>query len=293
MKIAIIIKYVNINSYENLKFRSTCAELGIALNILDRDKFTVLLDDGIKIYYDNKPLSEFDYIIPRTGSATNSKDAQIYDCMRLSGLNILNDGQTINTLMDKFKVHSLLTANKIPNIKTLVYKNIDDISVIEANFSYPLILKSNTGSLGWGIYKVNNQAELTNMLNIAFLTNANVSYLVQEFISDNQGEDYRVFMYKDKIVGSMKRMAADGDFITNFSKHNLSVAFEVPDEVYQMCIKIMKVLNCDIAGIDLLIRDGQWIVCEVNSAPGFKGLENANKSKNIVKELIRLIKDEK
>ncbi len=293
MKIAIIIKYSNINSFENLKFRSTCSDMGVSLSILDRDKFSVILDNEISIYYDNEPLKDFDYIIPRTGSATLKKDAHIYNCIRLAGYNILNDGDAILTLMDKFKVHSLLVANGIPTIKSMTYKDNDDLNLIDSNFSYPLIVKSNTGSLGWGIYKVNNFDELKNMLNMAFMSSQSSYYIIQEFVADDIGVDYRVFMCGNQVISSMKRSSNNGDFIANFTKHNKSEKFEVDDEVTSICQKVMKILNCDIAGIDLMIKDGSYVVCEVNSAPGFKGLEHANSGLNTVKELVNILKKTK
>ena len=38
-----------------------------------------------------------------------------------------------------------------------------------------------------------------------------------------------------------------------------------------------RLLNLDIAGVDLLFNDGTYTICEVNSAPGFEGMEKFTK----------------
>ena len=47
-------------------------------------------------------------------------------------------------------------------------------------------------------------------------------------------------------------------------------------------------LNLDIAGVDLLIDKEGYRICEVNSAPGFEGLEKASKS-NIALEIVQYV----
>ncbi len=293
MKIAIIIKYENINNYENVQFKNVCKSEEIDLSILDCDLFKVVtINNVIKIYYANNLLEEYDYILPRTGSATRENDALLYDAMRLNKLNILNDGTCIMKLKNKFAMHLHLSSNKIDNIKSCIINDSNDLSVIDKEFTYSLILKANTGSLGYGIYLVKNKVELENLLNINFLANNKHNYIIQEFVDEYDGVDYRVFMYKNKVISSMKRMASTGDFITNYSRNQLSEEFIVDEELLLICQKVMQSINCEIAGIDLLKTKKGYIVCEVNSAPGFMGLEKTNPGLNEVKQLIIEFKNE-
>jgi len=45
----------------------------------------------------------------------------------------------------------------------------------------------------------------------------------------------------------------------------------------------------DIAGVDLLFQNGGYKICEVNSNPGFEGMEQYTK-KNIAGEIVSFIK---
>ena len=46
--------------------------------------------------------------------------------------------------------------------------------------------------------------------------------------------------------------------------------------------------NLDIAGVDLLFNNGSYTICEVNSAPGFEGMEKYT-NKNIAIEMVNYV----
>ena len=48
-------------------------------------------------------------------------------------------------------------------------------------------------------------------------------------------------------------------------------------------------MDLDIAGVDLLFSGDGYKICEVNSNPGFEGMENFTK-KNIAGEIVSFIK---
>ena len=54
-------------------------------------------------------------------------------------------------------------------------------------------------------------------------------------------------------------------------------------------LEIARKLDLDIAGIDLLFDGNGFKICEVNSSPGFEGLEQACE-KNIAGEIIQFVK---
>ena len=56
-----------------------------------------------------------------------------------------------------------------------------------------------------------------------------------------------------------------------------------------MSTESSKALSLDIAGVDLLFDNGGYKICEVNSNPGFEGMEKYTK-KNIAEEIVSFIK---
>ena len=88
----------------------------------------------------------------------------------------------------------------------------------------------------------------------------------------------------------MERRAREGSFKANYSQGGSVLAFE-PDEVAkELAIKTAEVLNIQMAGIDLLFTDnGNYSICEANTFPGFKGLEQAC-DVNVAKAILEAMK---
>ena len=74
------------------------------------------------------------------------------------------------------------------------------------------------------------------------------------------------------MIGCMLRTSKTS-FKANYSKGGNVVPFELTPEIEWLATETAKLLNLDIAGIDLLFDKEGYKVCEANSAPGFKGLE--------------------
>ena len=84
------------------------------------------------------------------------------------------------------------------------------------------------------------------------------------------------------------RQSKDGDFRANITRGGLPKPVELDSDAEFLAIQCANILNLDIAGVDLLIDKGGYRICEVNSAPGFEGLEKASKS-NIALEIVQYV----
>ena len=49
-----------------------------------------------------------------------------------------------------------------------------------------------------------------------------------------------------------------------------------------------EITSLDIAGVDLLFNNGSYTICEVNSAPGFEGMEKYTKI-NVSEEMVNYV----
>ncbi|MGB1077598.1 MAG: ATP-grasp domain-containing protein, partial [Bdellovibrionales bacterium] len=87
--------------------------------------------------------------------------------------------------------------------------------------------------------------------------------------------DLRVFVVDGEVLACMERRAKDGGFKANFSQGGSVQEFDLNEEAKQIAIETAKVLDIQIAGIDLLFTDDGFTICEANTFPGFKGLEQA------------------
>jgi len=102
---------------------------------------------------------------------------------------------------------------------------------------------------------------------------------VQEFLRTDEGRpsDIRIYVVGGRIVGAMRRRAADGEWRTNVALGGdvEDVTNELSDVQRRIAIEAVDTLGLDIAGVDLMVSDGQWYVLEVNATAGFKGLFEA------------------
>ncbi len=90
-------------------------------------------------------------------------------------------------------------------------------------------------------------------------------------------KDLRVLVVNGKVVGCMMRQSVDGDFRANITRGGEAIPYQVDEDIEWIAGECSRLLNLDIAGVDLLFNEGSYTICEVNSAPGFEGMEKFTK----------------
>ena len=149
-----------------------------------------------------------------------------------------------------------------------------DISSVEQDLGYPVIVKNITGACGYGINLCNDEAELQNLVELIYLNNKQAKILLQEYISASSGSALRVYVLGGAVIGHMKHSSSNS-FKSNYKADTKIEPFELTQEVIDMSVKIAKLFNLEMTGIDYLFDTDGMKVCEVNAFPGFKGLEKA------------------
>jgi ribosomal protein S6--L-glutamate ligase len=79
----------------------------------------------------------------------------------------------------------------------------------------------------------------------------------------------------DRVAGAMRREARSGEFRSNLHRGGEGSAVELAPGYAQAAVRAARVLGLDVAGVDLLEAESGPKVMEVNSSPGFEGLERA------------------
>lgn len=120
-------------------------------------------------------------------------------------------------------------------------------------------------------------------------TNKTANIILQEFIKSSHGRDLRVLTIGGMVVAAMERTAADGILKANFSAGGNVVRFEITKELEWLVLEISRILNIDIAGIDLLFDEQGYKISEVNSSPGFEGIEKSC-DVDVADEIFKFIK---
>ena len=104
-------------------------------------------------------------------------------------------------------------------------------------------------------------------------TNPNIQLIFQKFIAQSRGRDIRAFVVDGKVIAAMERRAGGDDFKANISQGGSGLEIELDEIATDLSIQSAEALDLQVAGIDLLYDENGYTICEANSFPGFKGLE--------------------
>jgi ribosomal protein S6--L-glutamate ligase len=99
--------------------------------------------------------------------------------------------------------------------------------------------------------------------------------LVQEFIKEADGADIRCFVVGEKVVASMKRQGAPGEFRSNLHRGGTAQKIKLTPEERSTAVRAAKTMGLKVAGVDILRSNHGPVVMEVNSSPGLEGIEAA------------------
>ena len=234
-------------------------------------------DDRKSIIVDGKPRKLPDFVFPRTGSGTTYFIKAIIRHMERLGVTMINGSDAIDNVKDKLYSQQILGQSNLPVPKTMLVKHPINLELVEKNLSYPMIVKTLSGSYGSGVFMVEDRKQFRQLMKMAELTKPSYNIIIQECIEDSLGKDLRVLVVNGKVVGCMMRQSVDGDFRANITRGGEAIPYQVDEDIEWIGGECARLLNLDIAGVDLLFNEGTYTICEVNSAPGFEGMEKFTK----------------
>ncbi|NER26725.1 MAG: RimK family alpha-L-glutamate ligase, partial [Symploca sp. SIO1C4] len=163
-------------------------------------------------------------------------------------------------------------------------KDIDGL--IEIVGGAPLVIKLLEGTQGIGVVLAETHQAAKSVIEAFRGLNANI--LVQEFIKEAGGMDLRCFVIGEKVVASMKRQGAPGEFRSNLHRGGTAEKIKLTPEERSTAIRAAKAMGLRVAGVDLLRSNHGPVVMEVNSSPGLEGIEKATET-NVASKIIEFL----
>jgi RimK family alpha-L-glutamate ligase len=277
---------------ENRRFKEEAEKEHIEVQFVRSEDFDIVITkEGRKsVLYNGNYTNLPDCLIPRRGASTTYFDLVVIRHLEKLGIFTVNSSHSVEIAKDKLQTLQTLAVNKIPIPKTMFAKMPLDVNFIEKEFTFPLIIKTISGTQGKGVFLCNDKEQFEDFIDfIEVSKDPYVNIILQEFVSFSKGKDIRVFVIGGRAVGAMMRVAKEGRVRANFSIGGEVLPFELNPEIEWLAVESAKVLGLDIAGVDILFDDNNYLVNEVNSSPGFKGFERAT-GINIPKEIYNYIK---
>ena len=263
---------------------------GIDIRVVNPKEVDIFVDrdDRKSIIVGGNPRKLPDFVIPRTGSGTTYFIKAIIRHMERLGVTMINGSESIDAVKDKLYSQQILGQSNLPVPKTMLVKHPINLELVEKNLSYPMIVKTLSGSYGAGVFLVEDRKQFRQLMKMAELTKPSYNIILQEFIQDSYGKDLRVLVVNGKVVGCMMRQSVDGDFRANITRGGEAIPYQIDEDIEWLGGECARLLNLDIAGVDLLFNGDSYTICEVNSAPGFKGMEKYTKI-NVAEEMVNYV----
>jgi ribosomal protein S6--L-glutamate ligase len=266
----------NPNLYSNKRIIEAGEKQGHQMFFLNVQQCYMKMDaDNPEIHYrGGNVLDSFDAIIPRIKPSMTFYGCALIRQFDSIGTLIQNHAASISQSRDKLFSSQLFSKYGI-QIPTTGFANspIETKELIEMVNGAPLIIKLLESTQGKGVVLAETNKAAESVINAFKSLKTNI--LVQEFIKEADGRDLRCFVIDGKVVASIERVAVKGEFRANIHQGGTANIVKISQEEKKLALKAAKVLNLDVAGVDLIRSNKGPLLLEVNSSPGLEGIEKA------------------
>lgn len=193
---------------------------------------------------------------------------------------VINPPEAIEHCVDKYDILAILEENGIPVPRTAVTESMNLALAAFDDLGRDVVVKPLFGSRGIGATRVTDR-EIASTIFRAITLYHGVMYL-QEFVPHGSS-DIRAFVVGDHVVAAMRRSA--NSWKTNYSQGARPEPLKLDNMLEDLAVRSAGAIECKIAGVDILESSRGPVVVEVNSQPGWKGLQtvaNVNIADKIV-----------
>jgi len=203
-----------------------------------------------------------------------------------SGFYIVNPPEAIEHCVDKYDILAILEGAGVPVPRTAATENVAEALKAFKELGGDVVVKPIFGSRGQGATRIVD-ADIADTVFKAITFHHGVIYL-QEFVAHGHS-DIRAFVVGGHVIAAMRRVAEG--WKTNYSRGARPAPTILSNEFEELAVKAARAVGCKVAGVDILEGpDGPKIV-DVNSQPGWKGLQVVTKV-NIADEIVNFMLSE-
>jgi ribosomal protein S6--L-glutamate ligase len=273
--------------YSTRRLVETARQMGHRALVIDPlNCFIVCGQPAPSVYHKNshRRLDEVDIVLPRIGASVTEYGLAVVRQFSILGIPIVNNSIPIARSRDKLRSLQLLAQHRIDIPRTVMARSPSQVArALEAVGGPPAIVKLIQGSQGVGVMLAETLPQLEAILDTLWGLGQNI--LIQEFIAESRGRDIRALVVGGRVVGAMRRIARLGEFRSNIHRGGAGRIIELSDEYRHVAVRAAEVMGLQVAGVDMLESSSGPKVIEINSSPGFEGLEQATR-RDIAREIL-------
>jgi len=264
------------DDYATERLLECAKQRGIGLEVVRPANFDLVVtrDDRKGVELNGEVVELRDFLIPRTGARTTYYGLAVIRHLERLGVISVNSSQCIETVKDKLYTHQVLAQSNLPVPHTMLVKHPVSVDFVEKRLGFPVVIKTLSGEQGAGVHLAETKTAFRDLMAFIRETKGTVNIIVQQFIEASSGRDLRVFVIGGRPVACVERRAQDGGFKANHSRGGSVEPCPMTPEIEWLATETARLLDLEIAGVDLLFGDDHYRVCEANSAPGFASIED-------------------
>jgi ribosomal protein S6--L-glutamate ligase len=273
MRIAILSR--NKNLYSTRRLKEAGEKRGHEVDIIDTMHcYMDITSSKPAVRYNGEPLPQYDAVIPRIGASVTFYGTSVVRQFEMMGTFTINESVAISRSRDKLRSLQLLSRKGIGLPRTGFAHHPDKIDDLIKNVGgAPVVIKLLEGTQGIGVVLAETQKTAEAIIEAFMGLNANI--LVQEYIKEAGGADIRCLVVGGKVIASMKRQAAEGEFRSNLHRGGAASLVRLSPAERKTAVDAAKTMGLNMCGVDILRANSGPVVMEVNSSPGLEGIETA------------------
>src|SRR6185295_18658195 len=208
----------------------------------------VIANSGPRMIYRGMEVRGLDVAIPRIGASITAYGLAVVRHLEQMGVPVCNRAQGIASSRDKLRCRQLLAREGLLIPRTVMAHDRSNLArLVEEVGGLPAIIKLIRGTQGVGVMIASTLAEVQTILDTFW------------------------------VVGAMRRQAKKGEFRSNIHRGGAGTVIRLQESYERAAVRAAQLVGLEVAGVDMLeSRDGPKIM-EINSSPGFEGLERATR----------------
>ena len=286
MKIGVLTK--NPESWHSKQLEKAIIKNNIIPFFFRFTEITAKIEEKLQIYARNTNIiEEIPAVIVRPIGRGSLEEIifrlDVLHSLEKSGTLIINPPKAIEISVDKYYSLNLLRQSGISVPRTIATENFEEALQAFKELGEDVVVKPLFGSRGVGSTRVSD-SEIATRIFRALTYNHEVIYL-QEYI-EHGFSDIRAFVIGERVVASMRREAQT--WKTNVSLGAKPKPVKLDNELEDLAIKASRIIGCKVAGVDIVESRKGPLIVEINSQPGWRGLQTVTKV-NIADEIVKYV----
>ena len=215
-----------------------------------------------------------DVVMPRQGAPMGDYGLALLRQFMHLGIPLINGLEGITIARNQYIALQTLAGQNLPVPDSFFITSIQGCYRAVAHLGgYPVIVKQMDGMGGEGVRMVRGAHEVDPLCREILKDKKGA--VVQRLIPPQNRQDLRILVVGQKVAGAMALTPAPGEFRSNFHLHGQARPITLTREWQTLALEAARACHLEIAGVDLIIdAEKRPYLMEINSAPGFRGLES-------------------